>query len=141
LRVIAAEDGYFNLTTPDATNEWLPSFFERSTDFLAAGHTHAAKAHLVGGRGLYVNTGTWARLLRLPASDDTDETWVSFINNLRDGEDLGTSRPTFAHVYSRNGSFTRANLISWEGGQPVDAARFEFITQERGWREVEVSSA
>lgn len=135
LRSIAAEDTYFDITAPDESSQLLPYFFDRGIDLIVAGHTHAAKAHLVGERNLYLNTGTWGRLLQLPASDASDETWSSFLGSLRRGEDLGSSRPTFARIRIENGS-TVASLMAWEDGRAITQASYHFDTAQRSWKEL-----
>jgi UDP-2,3-diacylglucosamine pyrophosphatase LpxH len=141
LRGVADEDGYFDISTPDENEELLPFFYERGADLLVAGHTHAAKAHLVGERNLYINTGTWARLLPLPVSADADDTWKSFLTSLRDGHDLGAPRPTFARVDTRVGCGTQASLMAWQNGEPHLEAGFDFVASERAWRKQEMGDA
>jgi UDP-2,3-diacylglucosamine pyrophosphatase LpxH len=132
LRQVSDTDGYFDPSVPDDSAELLPHFFERGTDVLIAGHTHAAKAHLVGDRNLYLNTGTWARLLQLPSSRASNDTWTDFLAQLREGDDLGEARPTFASIRRRDG-VTKASLMSWTNGTPKNNAAFRFVAGERRW--------
>ena len=132
LRDVSDADGYFDVADPDQSAELLPYFFRRGADLLIAGHTHAAKAHLIDDRNLYLNTGTWARLLQLPASSASDDIWSDFLTQLREGKDLGEPKPTFAWIrHDDNG--TRASLMSWENGVPVHSAAFRFVPGERRW--------
>jgi UDP-2,3-diacylglucosamine pyrophosphatase LpxH len=132
LREVSESGSYFDISIPDESAELLPHFFERGTDLLITGHTHAAKAHLVGDRSLYLNSGTWGRLLQLPASDVSDEIWLAFLAQLRKGEDLGESRPTFAWIRRRDPRI-EASLVSWHEGVPTCCAAFERPTGERRW--------
>ncbi|MBV9185880.1 MAG: metallophosphoesterase [Acidobacteria bacterium] len=134
LRDVSAEDDYFDISTPDECEDLLPFFFERGADLVVAGHTHAAKAHLVDDQNLYINTGTWARLLQLPTSDASDESWGSFLESLRGGQDLGVPRPTFARVGVRAEHRTHASLMAWKDGSPSMEAGFDFDAQGRIWR-------
>lgn len=134
LRAVSAEDGYFDVFTPDETSELLPHFFQRGADLMIAGHTHAAKAYVVGDRRLYLNTGTWARLLQLPRKDAPDEKWSSFLASLRNGEDLGDTRPTFARITRDSDGAARASLLGWEQGQAVQKVSYRFVKSEQGWR-------
>lgn len=129
---VSESGGYFDISAPDESAELLPYFFERGADLLIAGHTHAAKAHLVGDRGLYLNSGTWARLLKLPESDATEEVWSEFLTRLRKGEDLGEARPTFAWIRRRD-ERVEAQLMSWQDGVATCWAAFELLTGERRW--------
>jgi UDP-2,3-diacylglucosamine pyrophosphatase LpxH len=133
LRDVSEADGYFDIFAPDEFAELLPHFFKRGADLLVAGHTHAAKAHLVEDRNLYLNTGTWARLLQLPPSGASDETWSNFVERLHEGCDLGEPRPTFAWIRKRDDGSTQADLMSWERGIAVRKVAFRFLPNDRRW--------
>jgi hypothetical protein len=95
------------------------------------GHTHSAKAYEVGA-GMYINAGTWARLLRLPDSEAPLEEWRDFLTGLANGADSGTARPTFARVIHEDDR-TSATLFQWEDG--AASAMSEWVSQPnaRGW--------
>jgi UDP-2,3-diacylglucosamine pyrophosphatase LpxH len=135
LRSVSAEDTYFDVAVPDESSELLPYFFERGADLLVAGHTHAAKAHLVGDQHLYLNTGTWGHLLQLPAGDAAEETWSSFLASLRSGEDLSFARPTFAHIRNVPGGIASASLLAWEAGGATPQVTYSFDIPSRAWKE------
>ncbi len=78
--------GKDKLFEPDDTFTKLSPLANPSIHFLAAGHTHAARALERAGGGFYFNSGTWARLFRITDdwfADDTtlEQNW----NALRDG--------------------------------------------------------
>jgi UDP-2,3-diacylglucosamine pyrophosphatase LpxH len=133
LREVSDAGGYFDITVPDESVELLPHFYKRGVDLLVAGHTHAAKAHLVNDRNLYLNTGTWARLLRLPPSSASNEMWTDFLAQLREGHDLGESAPTFAWIRRCHDGRTQASLMSWENGAATRIATFDFLAEEGRW--------
>jgi hypothetical protein len=51
------------------------------------GHSHAARWKQEGSL-LYVNTGTWIWLMRLPDEDASEEAWAEFLQDLRDDPKL-----------------------------------------------------
>jgi UDP-2,3-diacylglucosamine pyrophosphatase LpxH len=60
------KDRSFALDERDATFKGLDRWIGSDTDFLVAGHTHLQRAlRRERGRGVYFNSGTWARLLRI----------------------------------------------------------------------------
>ena len=64
---IALADRGFDVTIPDATANDLDAWIGPNVDVLIAGHTHLEK-HLPRARrpdGVYLNTGTWIRLIQL----------------------------------------------------------------------------
>ena len=132
LRRVSAEDRFFDLSTPDSCARWVPLFLERGADLVVLGHTHSAKAMALE-KGLYLNTGTWGRLLPLPGSAAPEEEWQSFMADLRAGRDLGQARPTWvrAGVDARG---TRASLMRWEGEAAEVQTTFQFELESRLWQ-------
>jgi UDP-2,3-diacylglucosamine pyrophosphatase LpxH len=55
------------------------------------GHTHAARWKQEGSL-LYVNTGTWIWLMRLPDEDASDEDWTEFLQDLREDPKLESKK-------------------------------------------------
>jgi len=54
---------------------------------IITGHSHAARWKQEGSL-LYVNTGTWIWLMRLPDEEASDEKWAEFLHDLRDDPKL-----------------------------------------------------
>ncbi|HEX4961887.1 MAG TPA: metallophosphoesterase [Thermoanaerobaculia bacterium] len=132
LRRASAEDGCFDLSAPDVCARWVPLLLERGADLVVLGHTHSAKA-LTLEKGLYLNSGTWGRLLSLPGSATPDEEWQGFLADLRAGCDLGEARPTWVRVEQETRG-TWASLMGWEGGAAMARASFRFEAESRHWQ-------
>ncbi len=132
LRRAAAEDGFFDLSALDSCARWVPLFLGHGADLVVLGHTHAAKA-LPMEKGLYLNSGTWGRLLTLPESSAPDKEWQRFIADLRAGRDLGEARPAWVHV-EREARGTRASLMGWKDGVVERQASFQFEVEDRLWQ-------
>ncbi len=136
LRRVSEEDGVFDPFAPDSSTRWVPLFLERSgADLVVLGHTHAAKA-LALEKGLYLNSGTWGRLLPLPGSAAPEEEWQGFLEDLHAGRDLGQARPTWVRVRPDAGG-TCASLMRWEEGSAVHQASFLFDSENRHWQQRE----
>jgi hypothetical protein len=82
------------------------------------GHTHEAlKAEYDDGR-VYVNSGAWANLMRLPAATDYS-TLLAWTRSLADNTFERVSDPTYVRVESDAGGATVA-LCRWgPGGEQV----------------------
>lgn len=136
LREVSAEDGYFDLRHPDDPSDQVARFLDHGTDLILMGHTHAAKALPLGDRGLYLNTGTWGRLLALPESGASPQDWERFLEGLEAGRQEDFVRPTFARVRREesNGE-TCAQLLEWSAAGPQPLAGFRFERRDRTWIE------
>lgn len=133
LRKVAEEDGYFDVTAHDAAYSDVEFLIERGTDLIVHGHTHAAKAYPVGN-GLYMNTGTWTRLLQLPEAKASDADWRSFLEGLRAKSATGFLRPTFVRITANsNGSGATASLQEWSPKAPNVLERWSFEPSGRTW--------
>lgn len=144
LRQAARADGFFDVDRPETGIYKSLSFLVSSgADLLIHGHTHSAKAYKVeagtgDGRrdGLYLNSGTWSRLMRMPAHDDPDEVWGQFVDELNGGGEAGFAkgfeRLTFARV-SFDGTRTVASLQEWKAGAPVALAVHIFAPELKTW--------
>jgi UDP-2,3-diacylglucosamine pyrophosphatase LpxH len=93
------------------------------------GHTHAPKRIRLNTNSLYINTGTWADLLRLPeevlSTDETKarETLATFVDGLVTSQlDLWREQfPTFARVELRdNGEVDLAELFLFRRSDCVE---------------------
>jgi UDP-2,3-diacylglucosamine pyrophosphatase LpxH len=62
---------------------------------VVAGHTHAARYRVMAGGRVYINTGTWTDLMRLPSPDDDLAEWI---DALEAGRVAHEQRPSFADI-------------------------------------------
>lgn len=143
LRKVAGRPGFFNTEVIDEQAEDASLLIELGHDLVIHGHTHSAKAYRLpqstqlnparlidlnlnheNKQGLYMNSGTWGQLIRLPQTDDkknslSDEEntkeWSDFLHNLIKGESDSYSfqRPTFIHVANESDG-VRADLCEWQ---------------------------
>lgn len=134
LRSVSARDNFFELERPDDSVKYLRPIFGGGVDLIIHGHTHSAKACDVAG-GLYVNTGTWGRLLRLPRSSDGDGAWQTFLDLLRKNDVECLRRPTLARVRRdpRHGVTTTA-LLEWQRSGPKTLTARRFSDRQCGWQ-------
>ena len=133
LRKVSAGDGFFDIEKPDHSFNTVNRLTGFGNDLVIHGHTHAAKAYRVG-KGLYLNSGTWAQLMRLPASDASEEEWTEFLKRLDRGEADSFSRPTFIHVTVRN-EVVRAELCEWIEGAPLVKSAWIFEQDKSAWHQ------
>lgn len=86
------------------------------------GHTHLAKrVPMLGGAAVYLNSGTWAELMRIPDavlsdSPSGDEVLAQFVEALQDNQ-LGPWRtlvPTFARLEFDGDSLLSANVFLFQ---------------------------
>jgi UDP-2,3-diacylglucosamine pyrophosphatase LpxH len=134
LRTVSAQDFFFDLDKPDDSTAYLHPIFEADTDLIIHGHTHSAKLCVLEG-GLYINTGTWGQLLRLPKSYESDGVWQNFIDLLRANDIQSFSRPTFAHVRRAPGrDVTTATLLEWQKTGPKILSKRHFSDRQTRWR-------
>jgi hypothetical protein len=148
LRKAALQDAFFDVARPEAgTYRFLSFLVDNGADLVVHGHTHSAKAYKVSARfnggtreGLYLNSGTWAQLLRLPSHDDNDETWKDFVEDLSrrkaQGPAKGFARPTFAHIRLEGGR-TVAQINEWKDGIPLQLAAYIYSSENLKWMEKE----
>lgn len=121
LRKVATSDGFFDLTDPDQTLREVERRYRSSDiDLIVYGHTHSAKAISSDGRQLYVNTGTWCPLLKLPEQEQKDSDWENFLETLRTNAVEPMSRPTFIEISSvRNRTSVQLCQFSTSGPDRV----------------------
>lgn len=135
LRLVSGQDAYFEIDEPDYSSPYLRPVFERGTDLVVHGHTHSAKAYPIGN-GLYLNTGTWCQLMRLPKSYESDQVWQDFLEILKADKVNGFRRPTLAHVrHIQKQNMTEAALLEWRESGPETLAWRVFSDRETGWQE------
>lgn len=134
LRSVSARDTFFEFDRPDDSTDYLRPIFEGGADLVIHGHTHSAKACVVEG-GMYINAGTWGRLLCLPKSYEDDEVWRDFLNRLRTNDVECFTRPTLARVWGALGrDVTTAALLEWQRTGPKALATRHFTDRQSGWR-------
>lgn len=130
----------FNISTPDGIYNEVAYLLSHDANLVITGHTHKAKIYPVG-KGLYINTGTWAQLLETPKKDEPEEVWQQFIDNLRKGaqwEDTSFTRPTFASVsLSTETGDTSASLIEWKDDAPAPLSTWVWSELSAEWRRQE----
>jgi UDP-2,3-diacylglucosamine pyrophosphatase LpxH len=134
LRMVSAQDSFFDHEELGDPAKYLEPLFNGGADLVIHGHTHSAKACVVEG-GLYLNTGTWGQLLRLPKSDEGDEAWQDFIGRLRTNGVSYFRRPTFTRVrHSPQQDVTTAALLEWQQPHPKILSTRQFSDRQTGWR-------
>jgi UDP-2,3-diacylglucosamine pyrophosphatase LpxH len=134
LRLVSAQDTFFDIKKPDDSVPYLQPIFERGADLVIHGHTHAAKAYAVEG-GFYLNTGTWGQLLPLPKSYESDDAWQIFLELLRQDKVESFRRPTFARVQqNQKQDVTTAALLEWQRQGPKTLAARRFSDRKTGWQ-------
>jgi hypothetical protein len=111
LKGLADRTTFFNIDSLDENYQAVSRLVSNGAGLVIHGHTHAAKAYPVSN-GLYVNSGTWGQLTRLPDHEMTDQQWVEFLDQLREGKADSFSRLTFAHI-KKEVSSTTAKLCQW----------------------------
>jgi len=134
LRLVSAQDNFFEIDKPDDSGPYLRPLFESGADLVIHGHTHSAKANYMEG-GFYFNTGTWGQLLRLPKSYESDEVWQVFLETLRTDKVETSRRPTFARVqHLKEHDVITAALLEWQRPGPKTLAARRFSDRKTGWQ-------
>lgn len=135
LRTVSAFDSFFETGAPDCSLAAVSRLLDKGADLVVHGHTHSAKAYRVDN-GLYLNSGTWGQLMRLPASYAEDSAWDMFLASLEPGQPPKTyALPTFVRV-SKESNGTRATLHRWENSTPTCVSNWLF-KDGRSWRQGE----
>jgi hypothetical protein len=100
LRVASADGTFFDPSTPDAHDQAIIQEHlapRAGPRVLITGHTHAARRIVLDGERVYLNTGTWTDLMRLPPMDD-DAAVQKFAEELEAGSIPRLRRLTYAEV-------------------------------------------
>ena len=111
LKSVAGKNLFFDIEAHDENYNAVVRLTEKGANLVVHGHTHAAKAYQVGP-SLYLNTGTWGQLTKLPAGEATDEVWGRYLEELKAGRADSITRPTFAWI-KKQGIGTAASLFEW----------------------------
>jgi UDP-2,3-diacylglucosamine pyrophosphatase LpxH len=125
LRRVSARDKFYNLDKQDGSINAVTRLMERDIHLVAHGHTHSAKAYPVG-QGLYLNSGTWGQLTRLPDTQAPKDAWADFLTGLKEGRAETFSRPTFIRISDGEGK-TTATLFEWQHNDPQPQAAWVFV--------------
>lgn len=128
LKKISSRDTFFEIDMTDAQYAAVERLIAEGTDLVVHGHTHSAKSYTVG-RGLYLNTGTWGQLTKLPVAQAGDDEWADFIEGLRDGRAPSSLRPTFVHI-GRQGEAVAAGLYEWQNGRAKPQSVWRFVNHQ-----------
>ena len=122
LKKVSGKDKTFDIDSPE-TNGFKTKYLEKYAEqkqisAVIHGHTHSAKSYVIGdGALLYLNSGTWGRLLRLPLKQDSDDDWKTFLSKLEAGVDESFNRLTFVRIAgSSDGDKVKATLNGWKQG-------------------------
>jgi len=129
LKRASKRDSFFKIEEPDGQYGRVAKLIEKGVDLVLHGHTHAAKAYGVT-KGLYLNTGTWAQLTKLPDGESTAEDWITFVETLRANSAASFPRATFAQVSAEES--TKATLSGWNNNLPEPQSSWCF--ENGGWR-------
>lgn len=99
-----------------------------NVDVVIFGHTHAARWQVSDGL-TYINTGTWIKILYLPASDAPDEAWQEFLDLARRNPELDPSKGKMVPLSTRftaavleanpQSGAAQVSLIEWRDGQLI----------------------
>jgi len=134
LKRVAHRDAFYDISASDCNHDAVVRLVSKGTNLVVHGHTHSAKSYKVG-EGLYLNTGTWGQLTRLPNADAGEEEWIAYIEELRAGRASSFRHPTFAHISSQKEG-TVAALLEWRSGVPPDQlSTWRFVNNQ--WRKEE----
>ncbi len=125
-RQAAADSQHFDLYQPDDFHDRLQRSFAAGASVVVAGHTHLARAIEYAG-GWYLNTGTWADLMQLPAHLDESDFRAS-TRALVDHLEHPESAPSYLRPFRRltyvevartgSGAGYSARLRQWPEGDP-----------------------
>jgi UDP-2,3-diacylglucosamine pyrophosphatase LpxH len=77
------------------------------------GHTHAALKAEIAGKGIYLNSGAWANIIELPA---TEQQFAPWLKQITDNSFARTSFLTYARIAPIDGG-VNASLNRWNAGR------------------------
>jgi len=132
LKHISRRDSFFKLDDHDGQAKRVTKLVGKGANLVVHGHTHSAKAYTLAS-GLYLNTGTWGQLTKLPESTASPEVWASFVESLRLNRAASFLRATFARIRKQEKG-TTAELCEWADGHAKPQSVWCFENQQ--WRKV-----
>jgi UDP-2,3-diacylglucosamine pyrophosphatase LpxH len=103
---------------------------KRGFRYVIFGHTHLAKRHPLGNDAFYLNSGTWADLMRLPEGifSSSNEIALAALKQFITGIEVGdlsrwiNFRPTYVRIdLSVDEKVTYADVYSYPGESPLVA--------------------
>lgn len=93
-----AGDDFFRIEPGAAEVDWAAALGRRhGADAVLTGHTHAARFSHAAGK-VYINSGTWIWLMRLPPADAALSVWIDFLDELRHNPMLAPERQRLART-------------------------------------------
>ena len=145
LKKVSGKDRSFDVESPETNafkEKYLKKYAEqKQISAVIHGHTHSAKSYVIGNSELlYLNSGTWGRLLQLPLKQDSDDVWKAFLAKLEAGVDESFNRLTFVRVnVSGDNRLVRATTNEWkqESVEELSSKHKDPATAE--WKVVELS--
>ncbi len=121
LKKVARRDGFFDVSTPEKNiTRDLKFLLRGEANLLVHGHTHSAKAYRVGS-GMYFNSGTWARMLKLPDDDADSQEWDQFLDDIEKKNYQAFERPTYVCISSGKNETSSATLHEWPKSETLAA--------------------
>lgn len=110
-------DAFFSLDPDETEVKPMRQLAEKhDVDAVITGHTHAAR-WLQESKFVYVNTGTWISLMRLPGEHATDDDWRDWLDELRGNPELDPARQNRVRTESRLTAFVAEEAA--EGGAKI----------------------
>lgn len=132
LKKVSAEDGSFDVEAVEDNplkTKYLKKYAkEKQISAVIHGHTHSAKSYTIANGDvlgitselLYLNSGTWGKLLQLPEKEDSDGSWKEFLADLEAGIDNSFNRLTFVQI--TQDTKVKASLNEWKQGRIEELA-------------------
>lgn len=108
------DTAFYSQNHPDKTDvTWAKAELVGKVQVVVFGHTHRPLKNEFGTDMVYLNSGTWANLIELPAKDEDFPAWLEKLAN----DDFDpTSFPTYITL-EPEGDGVLAELNHWDGAQ------------------------
>jgi UDP-2,3-diacylglucosamine pyrophosphatase LpxH len=137
LKKVSAQDTTFDteaLETNSFKMRYLKAYSKKKNlSAVIHGHTHSAKNYAIeNGELLYLNSGTWGRLLRLPKEQESDNVWKAFLSGLEAGVDDSFNCLTFVRI--TDGINVKASLNEWKQGRIEELAVSYLDPSSKTWK-------
>jgi hypothetical protein len=115
-------DSTFDEAFEDETFKRIEGIVPLGVEFVVTGHTHLRRDHPRTGGGRYINTGTWARLIRIDTQtlhdpDRFKHLYQALKSKTIDGlQSVVTHLPSVACIENRNGDAVgKLQHVRWSG--------------------------
>jgi UDP-2,3-diacylglucosamine pyrophosphatase LpxH len=140
LKKVSAQDTTFDVEAPEINSfkmRYLKAYSnKKNLSAVIHGHTHSAKNYAIeNGELLYLNSGTWGRLLQLPKEQDSDNVWKAFLADLEAGVDDSFNRLTFVRI--TQDTKIKASLNEWKQGRIEELAVSYLDPTSKTWKKDE----